>query len=211
MSIYVDEGHTGRRSGHHRARRLLPYPPDDGVRHPNRRGRHPRQGRSRFRGTGRSARAGLRHRRRRPSPRQGPTHRWSTCLRRSLPGRSWRRPTRASRSSCCVTEGIPVLDMTRAHALARDRGARVLGPNCPGIICPGKTTLGIIPGRMVVPGPVGLISRSGDAHLRGRAPSHPRRAGTDHMRGNRRATRSSAPASWTASPPSRRIPKPRRS
>lgn len=61
----------------------------------------------------------------------------------------------------CVTEGIPVLDMTRAHALARDRGSRVLGPNCPGIICPGKTSLGIIPGRMVTPGPVGLISRSG--------------------------------------------------
>ncbi|MXW16285.1 MAG: succinate--CoA ligase subunit alpha [Gemmatimonadetes bacterium] len=61
----------------------------------------------------------------------------------------------------CVTEGIPVLDMTRAHAMARDRGSRVLGPNCPGIICPGRTTLGIIPGRMVTPGPVGLISRSG--------------------------------------------------
>lgn len=61
----------------------------------------------------------------------------------------------------CVTEGIPVLDMVRAHALARDRGSRVLGPNCPGIICPGKTTMGIIPGRMVTPGPVGLISRSG--------------------------------------------------
>lgn len=61
----------------------------------------------------------------------------------------------------CVTEGIPVLDMTRAHALARDRGSRVLGPNCPGIICPGKTTMGIIPGSIVVPGPVGLISRSG--------------------------------------------------
>ena len=61
----------------------------------------------------------------------------------------------------CVTEGIPVLDMTRAHALARDRGCRVLGPNCPGIICPGKTTLGIIPGSIVTPGPVGLISRSG--------------------------------------------------
>ncbi len=61
----------------------------------------------------------------------------------------------------CVTEGIPVLDMTRAHALARDRGCRVLGPNCPGIISPGKTTLGIIPGRIVTPGPVGLISRSG--------------------------------------------------
>ncbi len=61
----------------------------------------------------------------------------------------------------CVTEGIPVLDMVRAHALARDRGSRVLGPNCPGIICPGKTSMGIIPGRMVTPGPVGLISRSG--------------------------------------------------
>ena len=60
-----------------------------------------------------------------------------------------------------VTEGIPVLAMTRAHALARDRGSRVLGPNCPGIISPGKTTLGIIPGKMVTPGPVGLISRSG--------------------------------------------------
>ena len=61
----------------------------------------------------------------------------------------------------CVTEGIPVLDMTRAHALARDRGCRVLGPNCPGIIRPGRTTLGIIPGNIVTPGPVGLISRSG--------------------------------------------------
>lgn len=61
----------------------------------------------------------------------------------------------------CVTEGVPVLDMTRAHALARDRGSRVLGPNCPGIICPGRTNLGIIPGRIVTPGPVGLISRSG--------------------------------------------------
>ncbi len=60
-----------------------------------------------------------------------------------------------------VTEGIPVLDMTKAHALARDRGSRVLGPNCPGIICPDKITLGIIPGRIVARGPVGLISRSG--------------------------------------------------
>ena len=61
----------------------------------------------------------------------------------------------------CVTEGIPVLDMTRAHALARDRGSRVLGPNCPGILCPEKTSLGIIPGSIVARGPVGLVSRSG--------------------------------------------------
>lgn len=61
----------------------------------------------------------------------------------------------------CVTEGVPVLDMSRAHAMARDRGSRVLGPNCPGLISPGKAKLGIIPGQIVAPGPVGLISRSG--------------------------------------------------
>ena len=60
-----------------------------------------------------------------------------------------------------ITEGIPVLDMTRAHAFARDRGVRVLGPNCPGLISPGKSKVGILPGQIVAPGPVGLVSRSG--------------------------------------------------
>ncbi len=60
-----------------------------------------------------------------------------------------------------ITEGIPVLDMARAHAFARDRGARVLGPNCPGIISPGKAKVGIIPAQIVTPGPIGVISRSG--------------------------------------------------
>ncbi|GMR13444.1 MAG: succinate--CoA ligase subunit alpha [Gemmatimonadota bacterium] len=60
-----------------------------------------------------------------------------------------------------VTEGIPVLDMARAHAFVRDRGARLLGPNCPGVISPGKAKVGIIPGQIVRPGPVGVISRSG--------------------------------------------------
>lgn len=60
-----------------------------------------------------------------------------------------------------VTEGIPVLDMVRAHAFVRDRGARLLGPNCPGVISPGKAKVGIIPGQIVTPGPVGVISRSG--------------------------------------------------
>lgn len=60
-----------------------------------------------------------------------------------------------------ITEGVPVLDMARAHAFARDRGARVLGPNCPGLISPGKAKVGILPGQIVTPGPVGLISRSG--------------------------------------------------
>ena len=60
-----------------------------------------------------------------------------------------------------ITEGVPVLDMARAHAFARDCGARVLGPNCPGLISPGKAKVGILPGQIVTPGPVGLVSRSG--------------------------------------------------
>jgi succinyl-CoA synthetase alpha subunit len=60
-----------------------------------------------------------------------------------------------------ITEGVPVLDMARAHAFARDRGTRVLGPNCPGLISPGKAKVGILPGQIVAPGPVGLVSRSG--------------------------------------------------
>ena len=60
-----------------------------------------------------------------------------------------------------ITEGIPVQDMARAHAFARDRGVRVLGPNCPGVISPGKAKVGIISGDIVTPGPVGVISRSG--------------------------------------------------
>jgi succinyl-CoA synthetase alpha subunit len=60
-----------------------------------------------------------------------------------------------------ITEGIPVLDMTRALAFASDHGARVLGPNCPGLISPGKSKVGILPGQIVAPGPVGLVSRSG--------------------------------------------------
>lgn len=61
----------------------------------------------------------------------------------------------------CITEGIPVLEMTRASAFVRDRGGRLLGPNCPGLITPGKAKVGIIPGQIVASGPVGVISRSG--------------------------------------------------
>jgi succinyl-CoA synthetase alpha subunit len=60
-----------------------------------------------------------------------------------------------------ITEGIPVLDMARAHAFARDRGIRVLGPNCPGLISPGKSKVGILPAQIVAEGPIGLVSRSG--------------------------------------------------
>ena len=61
----------------------------------------------------------------------------------------------------CITEGVPVLDMTRVYPFVKERGARLLGPNCPGLISPGQSKVGIIPGHICTPGPVGLVSRSG--------------------------------------------------
>jgi succinyl-CoA synthetase alpha subunit len=51
--------------------------------------------------------------------------------------------------------------MTQVYPFVKERGARLLGPNCPGLISPGKSKVGIIPGRICTPGPVGLVSRSG--------------------------------------------------
>ncbi len=60
-----------------------------------------------------------------------------------------------------ITEGVPVLDMARAHAFARDKGVRILGPNCPGLLSPGKSKVGILPGKIATEGPIGVVSRSG--------------------------------------------------
>ena len=61
----------------------------------------------------------------------------------------------------CITEGIPVLDMTKALPFVHERGARLIGPNCPGLISPGKSKVGIIPGNICTPGKIGVVSRSG--------------------------------------------------
>jgi succinyl-CoA synthetase alpha subunit len=62
----------------------------------------------------------------------------------------------------CITEGIPVMHMSRAMPFVQSRGVRLIGPNCPGLIAPGaKAKVGIIPGNICAPGRVGLVSRSG--------------------------------------------------
>jgi succinyl-CoA synthetase alpha subunit len=61
----------------------------------------------------------------------------------------------------CITEGVPVLDMTRVLLFLRERGTRLIGPNCPGTISPGEAKVGIIPGQICRPGEIGVVSRSG--------------------------------------------------
>ena len=61
----------------------------------------------------------------------------------------------------CISEGVPANDMVATYAFVQEQGARLIGPNCPGLLTPGQAKVGIIPGNIARPGPVGVVSKSG--------------------------------------------------
>lgn len=61
----------------------------------------------------------------------------------------------------CITEGVPVHDMVKVHAILKEKGVSLIGPNCPGLATPGECKLGIIPGKILLKGEIGVVSRSG--------------------------------------------------
>ena len=110
----------------------------------------------------------------------------------------------------CIAEGIPAHEMLDVYTYLRPRGIRLLGPNCPGALSPGRANVGIIPAQVFAQGGVGLVSRSGTLTYQIGA-SWPSSASATPPSSASAATRSSAPASSTPSSCSRPTTRPRSS
>ena len=107
------------------------------------------------------------------------------------------------RTVICITEGVPAHEMLRLHAFVQGRDVRIIGPNCPGALSPGKANVGIIPAEIFREGSIGLVSRSGHADVPDRPRAHAARARLLDDRRDRRRSRSSGRRSSTSSLSSR--------
>ena len=199
--------HHARRAGHHGPRRLVPREADDRVRHEGRRRRHAR------------ARAARSSRARCPIFNTVPTRSQATGANTSV---IYVPPMFAAdaimeaadagiKLIVSITEGVPVLDMTRVYPFVKEKGARLLGPNCPGLITPGESQGRHHPGPHLHAGQRRRREPLRHAHVRGRLPAHARRHRPDAPASASAAIRSTAPTSSTASRRSRPIRRRRRS
>ena len=156
MSILIDKSHPRPRPGHHRARGPVPHPGDARLRHAGRRRRDagPRR-------PGSPRRPGLRHRPGRRSE-DGAN---ASCI--FVPARLGATDAILEATVAglplvvCITDGMPINDMVKTVDYVRSTATRLIGGNCPGLLTAGDCKIGIIPGDIVTPGPVGILSRSG--------------------------------------------------
>ena len=99
----------------------------------------------------------------------------------------------------CITEGVPAHEMLRIHAYIHARGVTLIGPNCPGVLSPGKANVGIIPAEIFREGSIGLVSRSGNAHVPDRPRARPSSGSATRPSSGSAEIRSSARRSSTSS------------
>jgi succinyl-CoA synthetase alpha subunit len=156
VSVFVDKEHAPAGAGDHGPRRLVPRQADDRVRHERRRGRDAREGRAEVRDTVpifNTVEQAVQETGANTSVIYVPPPFAADAMMEAAAA--------GVKLVVCITEGVPVMDMLRVRPYVIERGARLVGPNCPGLITPGQAKVGIIPGHICTPGNVGVVSRSG--------------------------------------------------